>query len=81
MENIFNAENVQEVILKLKEGLNFPFVSFSVSTLGGPENIAILLLIAENRENWPNGILENALYRRFDIDNKGNIENFTCQAM
>jgi len=80
MEKLFSFENADDFRNELVKGLNFPFVSCNISTLGGRENIAILLAIShEAREKWHNGIFENSPYRRFDIDNKGNVENFTSR--
>jgi hypothetical protein len=80
MEKIFNYENVGKALQALREGLNFPYVSCYSSTLGGRDNVAILLCISEDsRENWSNGILENSRYRKIHISNDGRVENFTSR--
>jgi hypothetical protein len=76
---LFTYENVGAAMQQLRNGLKFPFVSCYSSTLGGRENISILLCVSEDKkENWPNDILENSKYRRFDIFNTGEVKNFTC---
>jgi len=80
MDKLFTYENVEQALQKLREGLNFPFVSCYASTLGGRDNIAILLCVSEDKkEDWQNNILENSRYRKIDISNNGQVENFSCR--
>jgi hypothetical protein len=81
MDKLFTYENVEQALYQLKEGLNFPFVACYFSTLGGSDNVSILLCISEDKkEDWQNNILENSRYRKIDISNDGQVENFTCGA-
>lgn len=78
MQELFNHSNVDEVRSKLVNGLNYPFVSCTISSLGGKENMSMLLTISKNaRENWHFGILENSEYLKLHISNKGKVEGFS----
>jgi len=80
--SLFNVETAQSIVERLKEEINSPFVNAYVSTLGGRENVSILLAVSqETKEEWANGIFENSSYRRFHIDNDGTVENFTCSKL
>ena len=75
--SFFNIDTVQSVVDRLKEELNYPFISTKISTLGGNENVTIMLAFStEPKENWINGIFENSKYKRFSIENDGTVENF-----
>ena len=53
--------------------LNAPYVSVSLSTLGGQENSALMLTISlDPKEAWANGILQNSRYAHFSIDSADN---------
>jgi hypothetical protein len=78
MNDIFNFTNADDFRNKLVSGLNFPFVSCSISTLGGRENISCILTIStEAKETWANGILENSQYARVHISKNGIVEHFS----
>ena len=75
MEKLFNIDNVEIVKNKIRENLKFPYVNIYHSTLGGNENISLLLTISlDNRECWSNQILENSAYIKLHILNYGVIE-------
>ena len=80
--SLFNYQDSQEIVNRLKSEINCPFVSARISTLGGEENVAIMLLVSkDSKENWPNNIMENSTYKRFSIDNNGTTENFVSDRM
>jgi len=75
---LFNYENAELVLNQLREGLNYPYIHCYSSTLGGKENISILLTISEDKkETWSYNILENSRYRKIHILNNGEVENFS----
>lgn len=74
VEKLFSIENIEEVKQEIKEGLNFPYIHLYHSTLGGNENISMLLTISLNsRETWANQILENSAYIKLHILNNGQV--------
>jgi len=76
--DLFNYENVDEAVEKLKEGLDFPFVGVNTSTLGGKENVTILLTISKDpKSEWPNNILQNSCYGKIHISQNGTVEQFS----
>jgi len=49
-----------------------------VSTLGGQENVCILMRLSEQaKEKWDFQILHNSPYRMIRIDNNGTVDNFS----
>lgn len=75
---IFDINNVKEAAELLKTRINAPYVSASISTLGGKERVSILFTVAiDPRETWANGILENSRYMKFDLENNGVLEHFS----
>ena len=74
MKKMFDVENVEVVKNQIKTGLKFPYLNIYHSTLGGKENISILLCVSlDNRETWANGILQNSAYMKLHILNFGKI--------
>ena len=75
---VFDVDTAQDWVKILEREIKAPVVSAKVSTLGGTENVSILLVVSfDKRENWMNGYLENSRYFRMHIDNNGLIEQFT----
>lgn len=61
----------------LKRKIKAPLVYGSISTLGGAHRATLMLtVVLDEKDDWPNGIMENARYHRYSIDNEG-IENFS----
>jgi len=55
-----------------------PVVNVQKSTLGGPQNVSLLLMVAlDEKQDWPSGILENSTYFRMHLLNDGTIEHFS----
>jgi hypothetical protein len=77
-ENLFTFENADDFKNKLVAGLKYPFVSCSISTLGGRENMSLLLTVSTStKEHWGFGILENSQYAKISISNNGKVECFS----
>jgi len=58
----------------------FPMFRANISTLGGEDNAAIMLVFSlDDRSKWNHGYIENSRYYRFSIDHTANefeVENF-----
>jgi hypothetical protein len=77
-QTIFDITNVQQLTDLLNNGLEVPVKKAGFSTLGGKENVSVMILVAfDPKEKWPHGILENSHYARFHIDRDGTIEMFS----
>ena len=75
---LFVYENVEDVKEQLREGLDFPYVAVKSSTLGGKENVTILITVSKDpKSEWPNAILQNSCYGQFHINQKGTVEQFS----
>ena len=75
---LFNIDNIQDVKKKLFDNIDFDYKYIQHSTLGGKENIAILINVSKDkRENWYNDIYQNSNFANFYLDNKGNLELFS----
>jgi hypothetical protein len=81
--SLFNVDTAQAVVDRLMTELDrYSFVSTRISTLGGNDNVTIMLAVStESKGNWLNGIFENSNYRRFSIENDGTVENFTTSGL
>jgi hypothetical protein len=80
MENnqLFSIENVTESIKLLEDKIVSPYVKGTYSTLGGINNISILLTISKDaKSEWAGGILQNSNYAMFHISHTGSIERFS----
>ena len=77
-EKRFNIDNIEQVKLEIREGLNFPYINLYHPTLGGNETISLLLTVSlDNREAWSNDILANSSYIKLHIHNEGVVELIT----
>jgi hypothetical protein len=75
---IFDISNVKSFVEKLNTQLKAPYVNAYYSTLGGDENVSVLLTISlDEKSKWANGILENSRYGKFHIYKNGTIEHFS----
>lgn len=73
-----SPEEANSVMHHVKTGVNKPYVSAYVSTLGGKERPSVMLTISlDPKETWTNGILENSRYAKFDIDHTGRIKQIS----
>ena len=75
---IFTYETVEEVKDQLREELDFPFVTVQSSTLGGKENVSIIIRVSKDpEEEWANKIFENSRYAIIHVMNDGKTEQFS----
>lgn len=73
--SLFTVATAPAVVERLKSEINAPYVQAYASTLGGDQNVAIMLTVgADPKETWTNGILENSRYGKFTISNNGTVE-------
>jgi len=78
VEPIFDITNVKDVCKKIQKEIKAPFVNCKYSELGGAENISILMVISlDEKNNWPNNILENSRYFRMSLNIPNILEQFT----
>ena len=78
VEPLFDINNVKDVCKELEEGIKAPVVKTTYSTLGGSENVSILILISiDEKKDWPNGMLENSRYTRLYLERNHVLEQFT----
>lgn len=77
MTKIFDVGNVAMVEVQL-QNLRFPYVYVYHSTLGGADNVSILLTVSlDPKHTWSNGILQNSRYAQIHISNNGVVEQFS----
>jgi len=77
-DKVFDITTVDEWVRKLQDGIKAPVVGVSESTLGGQQNVSILIMVSvDERKDWANGILENSHYFRLHLLNDGVIEMFS----
>jgi len=76
---LFTSDTVEDVKLEIAKGINAPVVRVHHSTLGGSENISILILFSlDTSDTWVNDILENSRYSRHHLEaNTHELEQFT----
>jgi len=81
VEPLFTIDNVKNTCKQLNSGIKAPIVNATYSTLGGKQNVSILILISlDEKKDWPNGILENSRYTRLHLLNNHVLEQFTISA-
>jgi hypothetical protein len=74
---IFDYESLQNKEQDITDKIQAEYKHVHISTLGGKENISILIQLSlDKKETWNNGILHNSRYYFFHIHNNGIIENF-----
>jgi hypothetical protein len=77
-EYLFDVTTAPQIVDRLNKELGFPYVHAQYSTLGGNENVSIMVTISlDAREDWFNGILQNSRYANFHIDRLGTVERFS----
>ena len=77
IEPIFDITNVKNVCKKLQKEIKAPFVNCKYSKIGGSENVSILMVISLDEKNkWPNNILENSRYFRMSLNKPNILEQF-----
>ena len=74
---VLDVKDVDKWITEIKKGIDAGWVSVGSSTLGGDENVAILIkLTIEPEKDWPNKILQNARFAMIRIATDGTMEMF-----
>ena len=54
-----------------------PVVSVSLSTLGGADRASLLIFLSPvPRDQWANGVRENAPHAHLSLDHRGSLEHF-----
>ncbi len=75
--SVLDVKDVGKWIPEIKKGIKAGWVSVASSTLGGDENVAILIkLTLESEKDWPNNILQNARFGMIRIATDGTMEMF-----
>lgn len=76
--DVFDINNAEEWVAKLKSGINAPYTNIYKSTLGGAKNVSILITVSvDEKKDWKNGILQNSTYFNMHLDNDGSLEVFS----
>lgn len=79
---VFDMSNVEEFVARLNSEIKAPVVKADFSTLGGRENVSIIVSVSlDPKETWTNGIFENSRYFHLHLDNSGSMEQFTRQGI
>ena len=74
---VLDVKDVDKWIPEIKKGIDAGWVSVGSSTLGGDENVAIMIkLTLEPEKDWPNKILQNARFGMIRIATNGTMEMF-----
>ena len=74
---VLDVKDVDKWIPEIKKGIDAGWVSVGSSTLGGDENVAILIKVTvEPEKDWPNKILQNARFGMIRIATDGTMEMF-----
>ena len=75
---LFSIDSYKNDIIRLQDNILAPYAAIIASTLGGVDNINILITISLLPKNeWPNGILENSKYARFHFYRDGSLQMFS----
>jgi RNA-splicing ligase RtcB len=63
---------------KLRKALKVPFANVQLSTLGGAQNAAVMVMLSlDPKEKWANGIFQNSRYMGFHLSLNGTMEQFS----
>ena len=74
---VLDIEDVSQWTMEIYKGIKAGWKSVSKSTLGGDENVAIMIKVTvEPEKEWPNKILQNASYGMIRIATDGTMEMF-----
>lgn len=77
-EPIFDVDGADELVDKLKKKIKAPVITSYKSTLGGENNVSVLLSLSlDPKDTWVNGIFENSRYMKFHISLPNIIEMIT----
>ena len=77
---VLQITDVDQWTMDIYKGIKAGWKSVAKSTLGGDENVAILIkLTLEPEKEWPNKILHNATYAMIRIATDGTMEMFASE--
>jgi len=71
----FDINNATEWASKIKGAVNAPVSQVKLSTLGGKENVSLLVRLSlDKKDDWKNGIFENSRWAMISLSNDGEME-------
>ena len=74
---VLDVKDIEQWTMEIYKGIKAGWKSVSKSTLGGDENVAIMIKVTvEPEKEWPNKILQNASYGMIRIATDGTMEMF-----
>lgn len=78
-QKLFDIDSADEFVAKLEKGIKAPFVKAQKSTLGGPQNVSVMMRLSlDPKDTWVNNIFENSRFMHFRFDSRDNsFEQFT----
>lgn len=78
VEPLFDVNDAPAFAKEIEKKVKVPYISTQTSTLGGPENVSILLRVSlDDPKEWYNGIFHNSRYFQMHITRPNVIELFT----
>ena len=73
----FSISDVDKWIAPLSTKINAPVINVSKSTLGGEENVTIMIKFSlDDKSKWKNGIFHNSRYANIRLERDGTLEMF-----
>ena len=74
---VLDIEDIEQWTMEIYKGIKAGWKSVGKSTLGGDENVAIMIKVTvEPEKEWPNKILQNASYGMIRIATDGTMQMF-----
>ncbi len=74
---VLDVSDVDKWIKEIEKGIDAPWIQVRKSTLGGDENVAIMIKLSLDAEkDWNNKILHNSRYAMISLGANGNLEMF-----
>ena len=77
---VLDVKDVDKWIPEIKKGIDAPWVSVQKSTLGGDENVAIMIKLSLDPEkDWANKIYQNSRFAMVRLGANGEMEMFASE--
>jgi len=74
---VLDVKDTDKWIKEIEKGIDAPWIQVRKSTLGGDENVAIMIKLSLDAEkDWNNKILHNSRYAMISLGANGNLEMF-----
>jgi len=74
---VLDVGDVDKWMKEIEKGIDAPWIQVRKSTLGGDENVAIMIKLSLDAEkDWNNKILHNSRYAMISLGANGNLEMF-----